>query len=314
MVMVTNAFSSFIATGNREDLTDLLSIITPREAPLYDAMKSVPCKGTYHEWQCDVLPAAADNAQLEGDAYSAAATTPSLRYGNYVQLMTKQKAVTEIQEVVKHAGRGSEVAYQKANSLAALKRDMEHTLFQYSTGAAVAGDTTTKRRMRNVHNWVFGVSSSTGYSGGAFWDAVYISAGSGLTGTTITETVFNVILQDIWDEGGMPNACYVNGTLKRLISGWGTSTSRVWDGSRKITNAVDVYEGDFSTLELKKDRHCASSLGYFLDESLWAKAILLPVGEVDIGKTGMATPLMIRQAWTVEARNPSGNGAFISAG
>ena len=49
MVMVTNAFSSFIATGNREDLTDLLSIITPREAPLYDAMKSVPCKGTYHE-------------------------------------------------------------------------------------------------------------------------------------------------------------------------------------------------------------------------------------------------------------------------
>ena len=49
MALVTNAFHAFQATGNREDLTDILSIITPKEAPLYDAMGSAPCKGTYHE-------------------------------------------------------------------------------------------------------------------------------------------------------------------------------------------------------------------------------------------------------------------------
>jgi hypothetical protein len=39
---------------------------------------------------------------------------------------------------------------------------------------------------------------------------------------------------------------------------------------------VDVYEGDFSTVELKKDRYAASSIGYILDESLWKKSILIP--------------------------------------
>ena len=315
MALVTNAFHAFQATGNREDLTDILTIITPKEAPFYDAMGSTTAKGTYHEWQCDTLPAAnADNAGLEGDTFSAAATTPTVRYGNYVQLSTKQLAVTEIQEVVAKAGRGSEVGYQKAKALAALKRDFEAILFNYGTASTGgAGSTTVGRRMQNAHAWILKVTSNTGYSAVAASN-YNITGGSGLTGTTITEAVFNQILQDIWDEGGKPNACYVNGALKRLISGWGSSTSRVWDGSKKITNTVDIYEGDFSTLELKKERHCASSIGYFIDESLWKKAILLPVGEVDIGKTGMATPLMIRQAWTIEARNPTGNGLFISAG
>ena len=208
------------------------------------------------------------------------------------------------------AGRGSEVGYQKANALAALKRDFEAMLFTYGTAASAgAGSTTVARRMSNVHFWIKNVTGSTGYSGLA--SAVELN--TSLTGTTITEAVFNLIMQDIWDEGGKPNACYVNGGLKRLVSGWGTSTSRTWDGAKRITNVVDIYEGDFSTIELKKERHCASSIGYLLDESLWKKSILLPVGEVNIGKTGMATPIYLRQAWTIEARNPSGNGMFISA-
>ena len=311
MALVSNAFHAFQATGNREDLTDLLSIISPKEAPLYDAMgMGNPAKGTYHEWQCDKLPDAnQDNAGLEGDTYAAAAITPSLRYGNYMVISTKQLAVTEIQEVVAKAGRPSEVSYQKANALAALKRDFEAMLFNWGTGASAgAGGTTTPRRMSNVHYWTMQVTGSTGYSGVTNATSIALSA----TGTTITETVFNQIMQNIWQQGGKPNACYVNGALKRLVSGWGTSTSRVWKGETSITNKVDVYEGDFSTVELKKERYAATSMGYFLDESLWKKSILIPVGTVDIGKTGMATPIMIRQAWTLEARNPSGNGMFIS--
>lgn len=38
MTLQAGAFNVFDAIGNREDLTDLISIITPREAPLYDAM------------------------------------------------------------------------------------------------------------------------------------------------------------------------------------------------------------------------------------------------------------------------------------
>lgn len=313
MALVTNAFHAFQASGNREDLTDILTVITPKEAPLYDAMGAgAPAKATVHTWQTDTLPGVnADNAVLEGETWAADATTPTSTLSNWVQISTKQFAVTEIQEVVAKAGRGSEIGYQKAKALAALKRDFEAILFNFGTAASGgAGSTTVARRMRNVHSWAINVTGNTGYSGLA--SAIRIS--ENLTGTTITETVFNLILQDIWDEGGRPNAVYVNGGLKRLVSGWGTSTSRTWDGSKKITNAVDVYEGDFSTVELKKDRHVGSSLGYILDESMWKKSVMLPVGEVNIGKTGMASPIYLRQAWTIEARNPSGNGVFVSAG
>jgi hypothetical protein len=313
MALVTNAFHAFQASGNREDLSDVLSVITPKEAPLYDAMGAgTPAKATLHTWQTDTLPGTnSDNAVLEGETWSADATTPTSTLSNYVQISTKQFAVTEIQEVVSHAGRGSEIGYQKAKALASLKRDFEAILFNYGTAASGnAGSTTVARRLRNVHSWCFAVTGNTGYSGVAA--NTYISA-SGITGSTITEAVFNLILQDIWDEGGRPNAVYVNGGPKRLISGWGTSSSRVWNGEKKITNTVDVYEGDFSTVELKKDRHVASSLGYILDESLWKKSIMLPVGEVNIGKTGMASPIYLRQAWTIEARNPTGNGAFVTA-
>jgi len=313
MALVSNAFTVFSAIGDREDLTDLITNIAPREAPLYDAMGSTSCKAVLHEWQCDTLPAAnADNVTLEGDTFAAASLTATTRLTNRVVISNKQLAVTEIQEVVSKAGRTSEVAYQKALALAALKRDFEAMLFNYGTGASAgAGSATVARRMSNVHYWILNVTGVTGYSGlGTV--AIATGLGTNLTGTTITESVFNLILQDVWDEGGRPNACYVNGALKRLVSGWGTSTSRVWGGDTTVTNKVDVYEGDFSTVELKKDRACATSLGYFIDESLWKKAILIPVGEVVIGKTGMATPVMLRQAWTIEARNPSGNGMFIS--
>ncbi len=315
MVLMTNAFAVFDAIGNREDLTDLLTNITPREAPLYDAM-GVGNKPTavLHEWGVDTLPAAnADNVTLEGETFAADATTATTRLSNRVVISTKELAVTEIQEVVAKGGRTSEVAYQKAKAIAALKRDFEAMLFNYGTGASAgAGSATVPRRMSNVHYWILSCTGVTGYSGlGTV--AIATSISENLTGLSIAEGTFNKIMQDIWDEGGRPNACYLNGSLKRKVSDWGTSTSRVWAGERKITNAVDVYEGDFATLELKKERHCASSIGYFLDESLWKKAIMLPVGEVNIGKTAMATPVMLRQAWTIEARNASGNGLFISS-
>lgn len=310
MAMLTNAFNVFGATGNREDLTDILEVISPKEAPLYDAMGTAPCKGVYHEWQTDALAAAnPENAAVEGETFGADAVTPTGRLGNYCQICTKEFTITETQEVVAKAARSSEVSYQKAKALAELKRDFEAILFNYNGSASGnAGKTTVPRRMRNVHSWVIGVTGSTGYSG---VPSTWISAV--MTGAaSIAEGTFNLILQDIWDEGGRPNAVYVNGHLKRLISGWGTSTSRVHDGSKKISNVVDVYEGDFSTVELKKDRYAASSIGYILDESLWKKSILIPAGEIPLARRGLGYDKMIRQQWTIEARNPSGNGLFIS--
>ena len=311
MALLSNAFHTFQATGNREDLTDILTNIDPKETYLYDAMgMGYPLNGVYHEWQTDNLAAAnTDNAQLEGETFTPVALTPTKRYGNYAVTSLKQFRVTDIQEKVSKAGRGSEVSYQKAKALMEIKRDFEAMLVHYGTAASAgAGSTTVPRRMSNVWYWTVNVTAHTGTSG----LASSTSPSTTLTGTTITEGNFNDIVQKIWADGGRPNAVYVNGGVKRLLSGWGTSTSRVHEGGKKITNVVDVYEGDFATLELKKERHIASSLGLILDESLWKKAVMEPMGEVPIARTGLAENKMLRQTWTIEARNPTGSGLFIS--
>lgn len=311
MAMLSNAFHSFGATGNREDLSDLISLISPKDTPFYDTIGSAPVKGTYSEWQTDDLAAAnSDNANLEGETFTAAALTPTKRYGNYSVISLKQYTVTETQEVVAKAGRSSEKGYHRVAKIAELKRDMETMLFWYGTAASAgAGSTTVPRRMSNVHFWTVNVTAHTGASG----IAAGTSLATTLTGTTITEAQFNDVVQKIWADGGKPNAVYVNGTIKRVISGWGTSTSRVWDGSKKITNAVDVYDGDFATLEIKKDMFVASSVGYILEEAKWKKGILIPMGEIPLARRGLGYDVMLRQQWTLIAQNPTANGLFTSA-
>lgn len=310
MAIMTNAFHTFGATGNREDLTNFITMISPDETPFYDSIGSVGAIATNHEWQTDVLRDAAANVQLEGKTFGAAARTPTDRLNNRVQLFTEEFTVTETQQVVSKAGRSNEGAYQLKKAAKVLKKDFEWCLFNYLVGGSGtgAGSSTAARGMKGMHSWIADIAGNTGYSG-VKSSAIELCA-TGLA--SITEGDFNLILQDVWDEGGKPNAVYTGGALRRVISGWGTSTSRVWDGSKKITNAVDVYESSFGMLQLKLERQGASSHGYIVDESLWKKAVLIPVGMKDIATTGLGDNYMLRTEWTLESRAASGNGMFIS--
>jgi len=49
MSKVSNAFDSYTATGNREDLSNLIQDISPLEAPAYDRWGTVKANGRYHE-------------------------------------------------------------------------------------------------------------------------------------------------------------------------------------------------------------------------------------------------------------------------
>jgi len=47
--------TSYNTTGNREDLTDILSILEPEATPLLSLAKKKKATATYNEWQCDSL-------------------------------------------------------------------------------------------------------------------------------------------------------------------------------------------------------------------------------------------------------------------
>lgn len=305
MVKVSNAFDSYTAVGNREDLTDFITDISPLEAPGFDRWGNTKATNRKHEWQTDALAAAASNAYVEGEAFAGTAPTATTRYSNNTQVMIKMFSITDTQNIVDKAGRNSEEAYQFTKAGKELKRDFEYAIMVSATdvlATGISGATNVAPQFANVMAWQMPVDEQTGISG--------------TTAATITEAEFNRdLLQAAWANGARINTVYCGGGLKRLVSGWGTSTSRPRDlGEKKrIVNAVDFYVSDFGDLEIVLDRYVASTMFYLLDDSLWKKAWLVPTREKKIADTGLASNRMLWCQWTIEARNPTGNAVGYSA-
>jgi hypothetical protein len=68
MAKVTNAFDTYTAKGNREDLSDMIYRIDPTDTPFMTGVDKEKATAVLHEWQTQALAAADNtNAQLEGD-------------------------------------------------------------------------------------------------------------------------------------------------------------------------------------------------------------------------------------------------------
>jgi hypothetical protein len=298
-----NVFQTHQAIGNKEDLSDFITNISPEETPAYDRFGTVSAAATKHEWQIDALGAATANAQVEGKTFSASAVTPTVRLTNSAQTFTKEFTVSDIQEVVSKAGRAKESAYQMVKAAKELKRDFEWTLWNVGIDATGgAGGAGTGVKMKNVHAWISATNNTGSVS--------TLTAGAS---ATMTETEFNQSWQMIWNQGGKPNTAYLGGSLKRLVSGWGTSTSRVWSGEKKITNTVGVYEGDYGVLETILDRYTNSKAVYLVQEDLFKKAVLQPVKWKPLAARGLGQDFMLYHTFTIESRNASGSGYWYSA-
>ncbi len=305
MGTLSNVYDSFTAIGNREDLTDFITNVSPLEAPAYDRWGTIKAAGRYHEYQTDTLAAAAENAKTEGESFAAAARTATTRYGNHCQIFVKQFTVSDTQNVVDKAGRKSESAYQMTKAAKELKRDFEYAIMlsaadTRSTG--ISGAASVAPMFANAWSWQIKVLAHTGISGA--------------TAATITESEFNKELQNAWANGARVNTVYCNGGQKRLFSGWGTSTSRPRQMAvegKKISNVIDYYESDFGEMEIVLDRYVASVAVMVLDDNLWRKANLVPVTWVTLAKRGLGTDHMLWSQWTLEARNPTGNQMLYTA-
>src|SRR3990167_7280736 len=149
MALQTNLFTTYSGIGNREDLMDFIFNVDPTDVPFVTAAQRANATATLHEWQTDVLAAAAANAQLEGETPTVTAAVATVRLSNTCQISTKIPGVTGTQEAVRHAGRQSEMTYQTDKLLRELRRDIEFNLRAMSafTGNATRVKTAEDNRL-----------------------------------------------------------------------------------------------------------------------------------------------------------------------
>src|SRR5579872_930540 len=262
MTIQTNAYASYGAIGNREDLTNVIYNISPTETPFMSAIGKSKAKAVKHEWQTDALAAAStSNAQLEGDVVAGSASALTTRLSNICQISSKDVVVTGTQDAVSKGGRNSETAYQMAKRAKELKRDMESVLT--SNQAGVTGSTAVARKLKGLEGWLRTNTAreTTATSGGTKGKSAtsYGTTNVAVDAThtrAFTETLLKKLLQSVYAAGGDPSIIMVGPHNKQSLSQFtGRANARtVLNQKNVIQAAADMYASDFGDLKVIPNR------------------------------------------------------------
>jgi hypothetical protein len=304
MTVPTGTFQTFQAVGNREDLTDVISDISPTETPFFSGIKRAKVTATKHEWQTDALAtASATNAEIEGDDATTDTAIPTVRLGNYVQSLDKA------------AGRADEMDYQVMKRGKELKRDLECALSQ--NNGSTAGAAASAPLMGSLESWLYTNKTSVGTGTAQTTPAYASGVVAGPTDSTVTGSVtevhLNTIIQACWTAGGEPDTILVGPATKRKISTSFTGIATQYNAveKSKLVNVVagaDIYRSDFGTFKIVPSRFVRDRNILVLDMSMWACGFLTPFTSWDLAKTGASDRKQLYVQATLVAKNPAASG------
>lgn len=284
----TSALQTYQAIGNREDLTDYIGTITRHETPIFSGLKKVKASGVYHEWQTDSLTTGSDNVTIEGADYSFSRVGVRSRLGNWAQTFNKTVEVSLDQVAVSVAGLENEFVYQMDKKMKEIATDIEEALI---TGTGNSGATGTGRRLKG-----FLAAITTN-----------VETGSGTsTSEALIESMYNDLLQSIWNAGGRPDKTYVNGFQKRQMSAFATNSQRYQDVREdgSLYNYVSVYNSDFGRQVIELDPFMDTDKVLVLQSDMAAVAVLRPITKTNYPE-GISDSVrgVIVGALTLEYRN-----------
>lgn len=307
MTVPTNTFQTYQAVGNREDLSDVIYMVSPFDTPLQSLAGRTTASSTTHEWQTDALPAAdTSNARIEGDDASANAVVPTTRLSNRCQTSNKVISVSTIQDsAVDKAGRKKELAYQVEKAMRALKVDMEAILT--SNQAPVTGNASTATQLRPLCGW-YATNTSRGASGA---NGTTSAAATDGTQRSMTETLLRTVLTSIYTNSNsfattIMSAPSQRANLSTILTGGATKFYSIED--KTLTATVSVYDSDFGPLKLIPNRFQRSRDIHILNPEYIAVAFLEPVQMQDLAITGRSRRKEIWGTYTLEMRNEAAQG------
>ena len=205
--------------GNREELADTISRITPEETPFLSLIGTVNVKSVHPEWQTDSLATpVTSNNQPEGNDWTYDAVTATTKIGNYTQISIKPFLVSGTQEETDKAGRDSEIAYQTAKKGVELKTDQEVTLLANQASSAGTGDGATNRTLAGMRAWLTSNDDmGSGGSSGSFSNSIQSAATNG-TQRAFTKAILDAVILSTYNAGGNPDVFMCSPYVKTVFS------------------------------------------------------------------------------------------------
>ena len=318
MVAITNTLVTGSAKGNREELSDIVSRITPTDTPLFSTIAKEDSTAIRSEWEIDTLRAPAANAQAEGDQYSYTAIVAPTRASNIQQIFREGWVISKSQNAVTNAGKLEQTKTAKLKAGIVVRKDIELALV-----TPTASKLTDPRNLGGLPSWLATNTSrgATGANGG-------FNTGTGLTvaptaGTqrAFTKALLDTALQSCFTSGATVEdvmcSPYVKTVFTTFMSDANVAVFRYQADARRKTTAistVDFYTGSFDTVAIIPNRVMATNATvarnvYLLDYSKLAMKALRPMmDDPGIASNADADAGMIITEQTLAVKNEAGLG------
>ena len=194
------------------------------------------------------------HAGLEGEDAPPPRYTTRARQFNYTQIFTATLQVSGTEAAVRHVAVEDEVDFQKSCRLREMLRDLENTVINGISNAALPqGSPTVRRTLR-------GIIASLRTHAFAPGDTGFPE------GTALTEEFLNSALRRIWEDAGSKVDLIVcGGAQKRRINGFIATNQRFSAAGETYKSLVSSYESDFGVCRVVLSRFVPTDAVLLLD-------------------------------------------------
>ena len=303
--------------GNREDLSQSLTLLSPEETPLLTLCAKSTTTATYPEWVVDKLDAPSTNGVSEDadvtlfdDQFADRA-----RIGNYVQKFRRTFRVSDIQNAVSSAGPADLVAAE-AMALRNIKRDIEATIASDNEMQAQTSGS-TPYKMRGLGKWIQSSAQSTNPV-----PSDYLTPAGSIISAAPTEITLNDIIASIFTVNGESNALtLVAGTeLRKDVAEFTRTDNNTSENvytvnqdatSRTVTLSVQLFESDFGFVRLVNGNPSCmpeNGRGYILNPKYLEFKTLIPLGTTRLEDQGSGERGYVDMTGTLLCKHPGAHG------
>ena len=314
--------------SNREDLTDVLTILAPEETPILSSANKERASATNVEWTVDSLSAPQTAGIAEGADVTAFTDqfAGRARLGNRVQKFRRDYMVSDMQEAVDSVG-PAKIAQAEAKAIRELKRDIEATLAG-TQDSAVEDGAGTANALRGLGDWIDS-------AGPADVPSTFRTPAASIVDVTddvFAESELNGLISSIFKvTGTSDNLMLVADTALRTdisdfariggVSGDSVRSVNYDGNSGSIKLSVDLYQSDHGIVSVvNANPDCmpvqagqAGMSGYVVNPEYYGIHELIPMGSTRLPNLGGGERGFVDCALTLGVYHPGAHGKITAS-
>lgn len=264
-------YTTYDQVGKKEDVSDIISDISPLDTPMFTLMKTEKVQARVFEWQEDAIRASnADNAIVEGADATIGSLTPTTMRSNTTQIMEESFQVSKTADAIATYGRAKETAHQLSKALKAIKKDVE-AAFVGRDQASVTGSGAAARKMASLINQI----------------STAVDAGANAT-DPLTEAKLLAAGETAYDNGSDVSTFMIKPGDAQIVAGFAGSAGRNREiaQGKTLVNAIDLYVSPYGEYRVVLNRELATDHALLVDPSMFKTCVLRPFARTLLAATG----------------------------